>query len=52
MKTLEKPITNKLPKAKFIKDEEGLAFLKDIKMFTQKTANAKERLKNVSLPLR
>ena len=52
MKTLKKSTTNNLPKAKFIRNDEGLAFLKDIEMFTEKTARAKDKFKNVMLPPR
>ena len=52
MKTLEKTIISKLPKANIIIDNDKYAFLDGIEMFIEKNARAKEALKNIKLPSR
>ena len=50
MKTLEKPINGKLPKANIIIDNDKYAFLDGIKMFAEKNARAKEKLSKIKFP--
>lgn len=50
MKTLEKLIIGKLPKANIIIDNDKYAFLDGIEMFAEKNARAKEKLSKIKFP--
>ncbi len=51
MKNLVENANSKLPKGDFVKDE-NFSFLKDIDLFSNKKAIAKEMLKGAKLPAR
>lgn len=50
MKTLEKLIIGKSPKANIIIDSDKYAFLDGIEMFAEKNARAKEKLSKIKFP--
>ncbi len=50
MKTLEKPIIGKLPKANIVIDNDKYAFLNGIEMFAEKNIRAKEKLSKIKVP--